>query len=105
MFLSRVQIDFYWVRSIRIGSFRDWVYSGRFLSVSVLLGKRNLDPNGTCKFLVRFWIGYFFQSRLKCSGLVVVAATVLLGYQVKCKGKVFNEFYYYKRHLNLQTEL
>ena len=50
MFLSRVQI----------GSFRVRVYSGRFLSVPVLSGKKNLDPKGTCKFSVRFRVGYFW---------------------------------------------
>ena len=60
MFLSRVQIGFYRVGYIRNSSFRVRVYSGRFISVPVLLGKRNLDPKGTCKFLVRFRVGYFW---------------------------------------------
>ena len=58
MFLSRVQIGSYWVGSIRVGSFRICVYSGRFLSVPVLSGKRNLDPKNTC-ILVRFRIACF----------------------------------------------
>ena len=62
MFLSRVQIGSYRVGpglfgpvlfgsgSIRIGSF----------SVSVLSGKKKLNPKNTCKFFVQFWIGYFW---------------------------------------------
>ena len=59
MFLSRVKIGSYRVGSIRVGSFQVRVYSGRFLSVPVLLGKRNLDPKSTYKFSIRFRIGYF----------------------------------------------
>ena len=58
MFLSRVQII-----SDRVYS--DWFFFrsdlfGRFFSVPVLSDKRNLDPKITCKFLVRFRIGYFW---------------------------------------------
>ena len=60
MFLSRVQSVligpglfgsvFFGSGSIRIGSF----------SVPVLSGKKNLDLKDTCKFSVRFWVGYFW---------------------------------------------
>ena len=59
MFLSRVQIGSYLFGSIRVGFFWVRVYSGRFFTVPVLSGKINLDPKGTCKFLVRFRVGYF----------------------------------------------
>ena len=49
MFLGQVQIGSYWIKSIRVGSFRFW-----FLRI-----KRNLDPKCTCKFSVPFRIGYF----------------------------------------------
>ena len=59
MFSSWVQFDFYWIGSIQVDYFRIQVYSGRFLLVSVLSDKRNLDPKGACKFPVRFRIEYF----------------------------------------------
>ena len=59
MFLGRLKIGSYWVGSIWIGYFWVRIYSGRFLSVLVLLGKRNLDPKGTCKFSVWFRVGIF----------------------------------------------
>ena len=73
MFLSRVKIGSYHAESIWVGSFWVWVYSSRFLSVPVLSGKRNLDPKGIFKFLIRFESSIFgsvpvwvFGSRLKC---------------------------------------
>lgn len=60
MFLSWVQIFFYRIGSIRIGSFRVRIYSGRFLSVPVFSGKRNLDPKNTCKLSTRFQVKYFW---------------------------------------------
>ena len=60
MFLSRIQIGSYRVRSIRIGSFRVRVYSGRFLSVPSPFGYKKLDPKGTYKFSVRIRVGYFW---------------------------------------------
>ena len=59
MFLSRVQIGSYRIGSIWFGSFRVRVYSGRFFSVPVLSGKKNLDPKDICKFSVRFCVRYF----------------------------------------------
>ena len=59
MFLSRVQIGSYQIGSIRIGFFRIRVYSGRFLTIPVLLGKKKLDAKSICKFSVWFRIGYF----------------------------------------------
>lgn len=59
MFLSRVQIGSYQVGYIRVGFFWVRVFSGRFLSVPVLSGKKILDSKGTYKFSVQFRIGYF----------------------------------------------
>ena len=60
MFLSRVQIGSYRIGSIRIGSFGSGSIRIGSFSVPLLSDKKNLDPKDTCKFLVRFRIGYFW---------------------------------------------
>ena len=58
MFLSRVQIGFYRIESIHVSFFRVQVYLSRFLLIPVLSDKIT-RPKNTCKFFVRFQIGYF----------------------------------------------
>ena len=55
MFLSR---GTNWFLSGRVYPGRLFSDPGRFFSVPVLSGKRNLDPKGTCKFSIRFRLGF-----------------------------------------------